>query len=59
MEVINVMISFSIRFDETTHRKLKVIAAYENKSINALILDVINAKIKTWQEQNGEIKALI
>lgn len=53
------MISFSVRFDETTHRKLKVIAAYENKSINALILDVINAKIKTWQEQNGEIKALI
>ena len=59
MEVMNVMISFSVRFDETTHRKLKIIAAYENKSINSLILDVLNAKIETWQEQNGEIKALI
>ena len=50
------MISFSIRFDETTHRKLKILAAYENKSINALILEIVNSKIEAWQKQNGEIK---
>ena len=52
------MISFSIRLDEMTHRKIKIIAAYENKSINSVILDLINSKIRDWQEQNGEIKKL-
>ena len=46
----------AIRYDENIHRKLKVIAAYKNKSLNALMLDLFDKAIKEWEKENGEIK---
>ena len=45
-----------LRYDDTMHRKLKVIAAYEDKSLNKLIMSLFENKITNWEKAHGEIK---
>ena len=56
MKGINLMTTFTIRYNEMLHRKLKVIAAYENKSLNNLIIDFLLEKANDWENMNNQIK---
>ena len=53
---MNDLIMFSIRISDIARRKMKVIAGYEDISINTLISNVINEKIANWEQTHGEIK---
>ena len=46
----------SIRYDDNVHRKLKVIAAYKEKSLNTLIMSLFDKEIAEWEHAHGEIK---
>ena len=46
----------AIRYDDVIHRKLKIIAAYRNISLNSLMLDIFNRQIAEWEKEHGEIK---
>lgn len=46
----------SIRYDDDLHRKLRVIAAYHEKPLNALIVDTLKNLVKDWEKQRGAIK---
>ena len=46
----------TIRYDETVHRKLKIIAAYKNESLNKLLLNSFDKTIADWEREHGEIK---
>ena len=46
----------SIRYDDEIHRKLKVIAAYREKSLNMLIADMFSREVSNWEREHGEIK---
>ena len=45
-----------IRYDDTVHRKLKVIAAYKGESLNKLIMSLFDECILDWEREHGEIK---
>ena len=46
----------SIRYDDDIHRKLKVIAAYREKSLNTLIADMFRREVSDWEQEHGAIK---
>ena len=50
------MMTFTIRYDEELHRKLKVIAAYREESLNGLLMNMSRREIKEWEQEHGEIK---
>lgn len=50
------LIPFSVRFDENVHRKLKVIAAYHEKSLNTFMNDSLAEVVQNWEREHGEIK---
>ena len=47
---------FSMRISDKARRKLKVIAGYEDTSINALILRIVDEKIANWEQAHGVIE---
>lgn len=49
-------IVFTIRINDTARRKLKVIAGYEDISINAVISELIDKRIADWEKIHGEIQ---
>lgn len=49
-------IVFTIRINDTARRKLKVIAGYEDISINAVISELIDKRIAEWEKAHGEIQ---
>ena len=49
------LIPFSLRISDTARRKLKVIAGYEDISINTVIIDAIEEKIADWEKTHGVI----
>ena len=46
----------SIRYDDNIHRKLKVIAAYREKSLNSLIQDMFKREVTDWEKAHGAIE---
>ena len=50
------MIPFTIRYDDELHYKLKVIASYHRKSLNAFMLDCFNGIVQEWEREHGAIK---
>lgn len=46
----------SIRYDDDIHRKLKVIAAYCEKSLNSLIQDIFTREVNDWEKAHGVIE---
>jgi len=50
------MTSISIRYDDIVHRKLKIIAAYKDTSINSLMLSLFDRCIKEWESEHGPIQ---
>ena len=49
-------IGLNIRYDETLHKKLKVIAAYKCKSLNKLMNDMFNREVSDWEKEHGKIE---
>ena len=49
-------IVFTIRIDDIARRKLKIMAGYEDISINALISGLIDEKIEEWEKAHGKIE---
>ena len=50
------MTPFTIRYDDEIHQKLKVIAAYHKKSLNALMMDMFRQKVSDWEREHGAIE---
>lgn len=50
------MAALTIRYDDTVHRKLKVIAAYRGISLNALMMELFDSCITEWESQNGPVR---
>ena len=50
------MIPITIRIEDIPRRKLKVIAGYEDKSLNGIITSAIDEKIAEWERQHGGIE---
>ena len=46
----------TIRYDERMHRKMKIIAAFENESLSKLLLESFAKTIADWEREHGEIK---
>ena len=49
------MPSLTIRYDDHVHRKLKVIAAYQGMSLNALIMKTFDEVIQRWEGEHGAV----
>ena len=49
-------IVFTIRINDTARRKLKVIAGYEDVSMNTVITSAIDEKIADWENKHGAIE---
>lgn len=45
-----------IRYDDTVHNKLKVIAAYKKKSLNAFMMELFDNAIAEWEKKHGVIE---
>ena len=50
------MIPYTIRFEDTTHRKLKVIASHYGASLNKYLLKIFDKEISEWEQTHGEIE---
>ncbi len=50
------LILFSVRISDIARRKLKVIAGYEDISINTVITGLIDNKIAEWEKKHGVIE---
>ena len=50
------MPSLTIRYDDIVHRKLKVIAAYKDVSLNTLMLGLFDKCVKEWESEHGPIQ---
>ncbi len=48
--------NLTIRYDDTVHKKLRIIAAYQYMSLNALIMKTLAEKVSDWEREHGEIK---
>ncbi len=46
---------FSIRVPEQTHSKLRVMAAFRNVSINAVINEALEAAVTQWEQKYGPL----
>ena len=50
------MPSLTIRYDDITHRKLKIIAAYKNLSLNSLMMELFENCVKEWESEHGPVQ---
>ncbi len=51
----NVMCYF-LRVDRNLFRKFRYVAEYEGRSANKEIVQMVKARVKKFEERNGEIK---
>ena len=49
------MPSLTIRYDDEMHRKLKIIAAYQDVSLNTLIQKSFDDVIRSWEATHGPL----
>ena len=50
------MPSLTIRYDDETHHKLKVIAATRGLSLNALLQQLLVQEVDRWEAKYGTVK---
>jgi predicted HicB family RNase H-like nuclease len=50
------MPSLTIRYDDTIHHKLKIIAATRSMSLNALLQQLLVQEVNRWEEKYGTVK---
>ena len=50
------MIPYTLRFEDTQHRKLKVIASYHGDSLSKYLVKMFDKEISEWEKRHGEIQ---
>ncbi len=48
-------VSFSVRVPDNTHTKLRIMSAFRNESLNAVVNDALKDSIKKWEDTYGEL----
>lgn len=48
-------VQFSIRLDDDVHAKLRVLAAFQNKSLNAVVSEAMMSHIDQWEQKHGPL----
>ena len=48
-------VSFSVRVPDMTHTKLRIISAFRNESLNAVVNAALDAAITSWENKYGEV----
>ena len=48
--------NLAIRYDDIVHKKLKIIAAFQDISLNKLMMKVFDKTIADWEREHGEIE---
>ena len=48
-------ISFSVRVPDKTHQKLRIMSAFRNESLNAIVNNALNESISDWENKYGEL----
>lgn len=48
-------IQFSIRLDDSIHAKLRVLAAFQNKSLNAVVAEAMKSHLDQWEQKHGPL----
>lgn len=48
-------IQFTLRLEETSHKKIKYISKIENRSLNSQIQNLVNKCITNFEKENGKI----
>ena len=50
-----IIIQIGLRLEDTLHRKIKIISAYERRSMNTQIEYAIQTYIENYEAKHGEI----
>ncbi len=50
------MAALTIRYDDTVHHKLKIIAAYKGISLNKLMMSLFDDCITAWESEHGPLR---
>lgn len=45
----------TVRLPDDLHTKIKVIAAYDDTPINAMVIDALSERVKAWEKENGTL----
>jgi predicted HicB family RNase H-like nuclease len=48
-------VQFSIRVDDDVHAKLRVLSAFQNKSLNAVVSDAMKTHLDQWEQKHGPL----
>jgi predicted HicB family RNase H-like nuclease len=48
-------IQFSIRLEDEIHAKLRVLSAFQNKSLNSVVTDAMKAHLDHWEQKHGPL----
>ena len=48
-------VSFSVRVPDETHTKLRIMSAFRNESLNAVVNDALKSSINDWENKYGEL----
>jgi predicted HicB family RNase H-like nuclease len=48
-------VQFSIRLEDDIHAKLRVLSAFQNKSLNAVVTDAMKAHLSQWEQRHGPL----
>lgn len=48
-------VSFSVRVPDMVHTKLRIISAFKNESLNAVVNSALKDTITAWESRYGEV----
>ena len=48
-------VQFSIRLEDDIHAKLRVLAAFQNKSLNSVVAEAMKAHLDHWERKHGPL----
>jgi predicted HicB family RNase H-like nuclease len=54
-EAIPLSVQFSVRVEDQVHAKLRVMAAFKDAPLNAIVVEALSEKIKSWESQFGPL----
>ena len=45
----------TVRLPDDLHTKIKVIVAYDETTINSMVVDALKARVVSWEKENGTL----
>lgn len=49
------MVQLTVRLPDALHTKIKVIAAYDDSSINNIVVEALENKVALWEKEYGKL----